>query len=115
MFRMVQLLVRLLAPPGRVPDVLDALRTVMRPAQQARGCAFAQVFNWVNDGQRIEYVEEWEDAGDLQGEFGSERFTHLLELLEAAAERPVVEFRVVSETHGLEYVWAARHDVEPVH
>ena len=112
---MVQLMVRLVAPPGRVPEVLDALRTVMRPAQQARGCAFAQVFNWVNDDRRIEYVEEWGDAGDLQGEFGSERFTHLLELLEVAAEPPVVEFRIVSETHGLGYVAAARRDAKPVH
>ena len=57
----------------------------------------------------------WGDAGDLQGEFGSERFTHLLELLEVAAEPPVVEFRIVSETHGLEYVAAARRDAKPVH
>jgi quinol monooxygenase YgiN len=106
---MVQLVVRLVAPQGRVPEVLDALRTVMRPAQQARGCAFAQLFNWVNDDRRIEYVEEWDDAVDLQGELGSERFTHLLELLETSAERPVVEFRVVSKTHGLEYVAAARY------
>ena len=28
---------------------------------------------------------------------------HLLELLESAAERPVVEFRIISEKHGLEY------------
>jgi hypothetical protein len=53
---MVQLLIRLVAPGGRVPEVLDAFRTVMRPAQQARGCVFAQVYNWVNDDRRREYV-----------------------------------------------------------
>jgi hypothetical protein len=63
----------------------------------------------VNDDRRIEYVEEWDDASELQGEFGSDRFAHLLELLEAA-ERPVVEFRVVSETHGIEYISTGRHD-----
>jgi quinol monooxygenase YgiN len=112
---MVQLLVRLVAPSGRVPDVLGALRAVMRPAQQARGCTYAQVFNWVNDDRRIEYVEEWENASDLQGEFGSERFTRLLETLEAAAEPPVLEFRVISDIYGLEYVWAQRRAAEPVH
>jgi hypothetical protein len=28
-------------------------------------------------------------------------------LLETAVERPVVEFRVIAETHGLEYIAAA--------
>ena len=103
---MIQVLVRLLAPPGRAEDVLHALRAVMRPAQQARGCSFAQIYRWANDDRRIEYVEEWDDAGELRGQFGSERFVRLLELLEIAAEPPVVEFRVISETHGLEYVTA---------
>jgi len=101
---MVQLLVRLVAAPGRVPDILYGLRAVIRPAQQARGCIFAQLCHRANDSRRIDYVEEWEDAAELRGQFGSERFVRLLEVLEMAAERPVVEFRVISETHGLEYI-----------
>ena len=76
----------------------------MRPAQQARGCSLAQIYRWANDDRRIEYVEEWDDAGELRAQFGSERFVRLLELLEMAAERPVVEFRAISETYGLEYM-----------
>ena len=76
----------------------------MRPARQARGCSFAQIYNRPNDDLRIDYVEEWDDAGELRAQFGSKRFLRLLELLEMAAERPVVEFRVISETHGLEYM-----------
>ncbi len=45
----------------------------MRPAQHARGCAFAQVFNRVDDDRRIEYAEEWENASDLQGELRRKR------------------------------------------
>ena len=102
--RVIQLLVRLVAPPGRVQDLLHALQAVMRPARQARGCSFAQIYNRPNDDLRIDYVEEWDDAGELRAQFGSKRFLRLLELLEMAAERPVVEFRVISETHGLEYI-----------
>jgi quinol monooxygenase YgiN len=109
---MVQLLVRLVAAPGRATDVLQALRMVMRPAQQARGCAFAQIANWVNDDHRITYIEEWTDTVELRAQFGTERFTRLMELLETSAEPPVVEFRVISETHGLEYVTAAQHEAE---
>jgi hypothetical protein len=49
-------------------------------------------------------VEEWDDPCELHRQFGTERFVRLLELLEMAAERPDVEFRVVSETCGLEYI-----------
>ena len=101
---MVQLLVRLVASPGRVVDVVEALRAVMRPAQQVRGCSFAGVYVSANDSRRVVYVEDWDDAGELRGQFGTERFHRLLELLEMAADRPDVEFRVVSETHGLEYI-----------
>ncbi len=101
---MVQLLARLVAPPARVEELLLALRTVLRPANQARGCSFAQVYQCPNDPCRIEYVEEWDDANELRDELASVRFRRLLGLLEMAADCPVLEFRVITETHGLEYV-----------
>ena len=100
---MVQLLVRLLARPDEAPEVLRALRLVLRPATQARGCSFAQIYREANDSQRFEYLEEWDDPEELRQQLKSERFVHLLELLETAAERPVVEFRIINEKHGLEY------------
>jgi len=104
----VQLLVRLLAPPDRVDGIVDALRAVMRPAQQARGCSFAGVFVSASDRRRVVYAEDWDDPDELYRQFGTARFHRLLELLEIASEPPVVEFRVVSETHGLEYVSSQR-------
>ena len=109
---MVQLLVKLVASPGRAVDVVEALRAVMRPAQQARGCSFAGVHLSAVDSRRVLYVEEWDDACELYRHFGTERFRRLLELLEIAADPPDVEFRVVSETHGLEYISSRLPDKE---
>jgi quinol monooxygenase YgiN len=100
---MVQLLIKLVAPVHGAKDLVHALRIVLRPAQQARGCRCAQIYQCVDDDQKLEYVEEWEDGDELRGQFGSERFVRLFELLESSAERPVIELRVISETHGLEY------------
>ena len=100
---MVQLLVRLVARPDEAPELLRALRSVLRPATQARGCGFAQIYREANDSQRLEYLEEWDNPEELRQQLGSERFVHLLELLETAAERPVVEFRIITEKYGLEY------------
>src|SRR3974390_2612746 len=103
---MIQLLLRMVAHPNAGPQLVTALRSVMRPAQQARGCRFAEIYRRVNDDCRIQYVEEWENPRELREQFGSERFLRLLELLEPAAERPLVEFRVIAKTHGLEYIAA---------
>jgi len=100
---MVQLLVRLVARPDEAPELLRALRSVLRPATQARGCSFAQIYREANDSQRLEFIEEWDNPEELRQQLGSERFVHLLELLETAAERPVVEFRIITEKYGLEY------------
>jgi hypothetical protein len=43
----------------------------------------------------------------LERELRTDRVTQLLALVETAAQPPLVEFRVISETRGLEYVASA--------
>lgn len=109
---MVQLFVRLVAAPDRTLEILNALRTVMRPAKHSRGCHCAEIHRDALDEREITYIEEWDDAEELHRQFGTKRFTNLLELLEMAAECPTVEFRIVSETHGLEYLTSGRDAIE---
>jgi quinol monooxygenase YgiN len=115
----VQLTVRLLAAPDRVDGIVRTLlRVVMRPAQQLSGCHFAQVYQRVNEPLRVDYVEEWDDLAGLRPELSGERFSRLLEVVEMAAEAPEVEFRLISETHGIDYIATQRavqaaDDVEP--
>lgn len=104
---MVQLQVRLVAPETRVQELVHALRAVMRGAQQARGCRFAEICVPIGDPRRVNYVEEWDDEAELRAQFGSERFVRLLALIETAAEPPVMEFRFISKTQGLEYIDSA--------
>jgi hypothetical protein len=40
------------------------------------------------------------------------RFTHLVALMELAAEPPVLDFRTISAICGLEFARQARHDHE---
>ena len=116
---MVQLTVRLLVAPDRTDDIVRTLfRVVMRPAQELRGCRFAQVYQRVNQPGRVDYVEEWDDLAGLRPQLSGERFSRLLEVVEMAAEAPEVEFRCISETHGMDYIATQRAmqaggDVEP--
>jgi len=105
---MIQLLARLIVPKDDVHGQVEALRTVLWGAQQARGCRFAQISFPAEDDGRIEYVEEWDNERELCEQFSSERFVRLLGLFEVATEPPLIEFRVFSETYGLEYITAQR-------
>jgi quinol monooxygenase YgiN len=105
---MVQFLVRLIVPKDGVHEQVQAFRTVLWGAQQARGCRFAQICFPADDDGQLEYVEEWDDEAELRKQFGSERFVHLLALLELAAKPPIIEFRVFSATYGLEFVTGGR-------
>jgi quinol monooxygenase YgiN len=108
----VQVLVRLVASPARANDILSAFRTLMRAANHERGCSFAQVYQWPNDPQHIEYIEEWDDASELRRQFGTERFLRLLELLERSTDPPLLEFRFISETHGLDYIAGSQGEID---
>lgn len=113
---MVQLTVRLVAAPQRVDDLVATLQqAVMRPAQQMRGCRFAEVYLCASDRRRVEYVEEWDEFRELRQECRSDRFTRLLEIIEMAAEAPEVEVRDITGVRGLDYIAAARTSFDRRH
>ena len=108
---MVEFLVRFIVPKDSVHEQVQALRKVLWGAQQARGCRFAEICFPADDDGRLEYLEEWDDEAELHKQFGSERFVHLLALLELATKPPLIEFRVISATYGLEFVTAGRAEL----
>jgi quinol monooxygenase YgiN len=104
----IQLLIRLTAPPGRLQQTIQALRSVMSPAHPERGGAGAHISSDVGDGNVLYYAEDWPDVEGLNEHLRSLRFGRMLGLMETAAEAPSLEFRFVSETRGLEYVAEVR-------
>jgi quinol monooxygenase YgiN len=104
----VQLLIRLTAPPGRLQQTIQALRSVMNPAHPERGGTGAHVSSDVGDGNVLYYAEDWPDVEGLNQHLQSLRFGRMLALMETAAEAPSLEFRFVSETRGLDYVAEVR-------
>jgi quinol monooxygenase YgiN len=104
----VQLLVRLTATPDRLAELVKAMRVVMLPARMERGCTSTQLSADVERPDALCYREEWLTERDIDRQICSDRFARLLELMETAAEPPVLEFRFVSATRGLDYVAALR-------
>lgn len=107
---MVQLTLKLRVSPGGVSDVTRAFRAVMQEAHWHLGWIRGQASRDLGDPDTLHYMEEWLTAEDAAREVRSARFCRLLELMEAAAEPPELQFRFITEVRGLDYVADVRGD-----
>jgi quinol monooxygenase YgiN len=105
---MVRLSVLLHAPTCQARGIEGALRTLMRGTRLEPGCLDCQLWTNAreeNPGQTdVHYEERWATEPAIENRVRSEAFTKVLEVLEAAADVPQVEFDFVSRHQGLEYV-----------
>ena len=106
--RMIELHLCLRAPRRRTRPLVAALQALARLARLERGCLEVHVFTECNDLRRLCYSELWDAEEDLRSMLRSERFTHLVALMEMSAEPPSLDFRTIAETQGLEFAWQAR-------
>ncbi len=110
---MVQLLLRLTAPPGRLQQTLVALRAVELPVRLTRWKVRTHLSQETENNHVLNYVEEWADVEELNEQIQSPRFAQLLALMETAAEAPSLQFLFVSEIRGLDYVAQVRGESLP--
>ena len=106
---MIELCLCLRASPRQTQSLVAALQTLARLARLERGCLETHVFTESSDPRRLYYSEAWDTEENLRSMLRSERFTHLVELMELAAEPPSLAFWSISETQGVEFAWQARH------
>jgi quinol monooxygenase YgiN len=112
---MVQVFVRLAASRDRARQVAEALRSFESGAKQDRGCESASVYVSLQQPDYFVLEEDWTTEADLRRHVRSGDFTALLELMEISANRPVLEFRFVDHTRGLDYVAEVHGEARPAH
>lgn len=105
---MVQTFLRIKAAPRKVAELAAALRDLTRRARAEKGFISCTSYFEADDTNTVCYEEQWQSREDLEEQIRSPRYTHLLALMESATERPLLEFRFISEIRGLEYVAAVR-------
>lgn len=105
---MIELCLCLRASPRQTQSLVAALQALARMAGLERGCLEAHVFTVSNDPRRLYYSELWDAEENLRSMLCSERFTHLVELMEMAVEPPSLDFRTITEIRGLEFARQAR-------
>lgn len=105
---MVQVILRMTAVAGRGHELIQALQMRMRHTLPPTGCSGAHLAADVHEANVFWYSEDWRDMAALDTELRTGQFSQLLGVMETSAQPPVLEFRVIAETRGLEYVTAVR-------
>ncbi len=105
---MVQAFLRIKTTPRKTAELVAALRALNRPVRAEKGLVSCASYLAADDTSTVCYEERWESREDLEAQIRSPRYKHLLALMETATEPPLLEFRFISETRGLEYVAAIR-------
>jgi len=85
------------------------LQSLARLARLERGCLEAHLFAESDDSRHLCYSEVWDAEESLRSMLRSERFTHLVELMEMSADPPSLDFRTIAETRGLEFARQVRY------
>ena len=110
---MYQLAVRLKSSASKTHEMLQALRSVMLPAEFEAGFLGCQLYAEAGEAHSLCYVEDWSTVEDLEREIRSPRFGRLLAVIETAADLPTLEVRLISETRGWNYIRLLRGEPDP--
>ncbi len=105
---MVQVVLKLVAHPGRRAEMVHTLRSLMLPLQAAAGLISCRLYLEADSREALCCVEEWRTSEDLDLQIRSGHYTRLLALMEEAAEPPGLRLNWVTDERGLEYLEAVR-------
>jgi quinol monooxygenase YgiN len=107
-----QLALRFKTRAGRANEMLQALRSVMLPAEFEAGSLGCQLYAEAGETDSLCYQEDWSTEADLEREIRSARFGRLLAVMETAAGLPRLEVHLVSETRGWDYIRVLRGEAD---
>ena len=106
---MVRLAVVLAAPVRGTQQLVHALRFLALPTSFEPDCLGCSCRVSAGDDESfVCYEEEWATEEAMRLRVRSDRFTQFLEVLESSPRAPSVQFDLVTETRGLDYVEEVR-------
>jgi quinol monooxygenase YgiN len=95
-------------PLGQTRLLTMALHTLAADTRSTRGCIGCSVTTDIGNRGTVRYTEEWLTDEDLRRHVRSDIFGQLVTLIDNATEPPRIEFKLVHETRGLDFVEEVR-------
>ncbi|MFG0266944.1 MAG: putative quinol monooxygenase [Rhodopirellula sp. JB055] len=106
---MLQVVLRVVAPPDKRNEILQVLACLSGPTEVTKGCRLCRVLCDANDDDVITYWMQWETREDLKTHLRSQRFQKILPYIELSVEPPEVDVSNMDSVGGIEFVVSAIH------
>ena len=104
--------VRVMVPPSKRREVLQALRALRGPTEARAECLGHRVYQSADDENTLLLVQEWATETALHAYLQSDLYRTILAVVETASERPEVRFDCIDHRAGMEIVEAARDHLQ---
>jgi quinol monooxygenase YgiN len=89
-------------------EVMQTLLSMIEPTENGKGCLSCHVFRDIEDKNVFSLIQKWETREDLDDHIKSDRFSVLLGTKSLLCEPQQIEIHTVSQSEGMETVYAAR-------
>jgi quinol monooxygenase YgiN len=89
-------------------ELLRALRVAAAPTCVESGCIRCMLLENVDERGTFTLMEEWLTQLDWERHIMSDRYSQVLQLIEASARPPVVRFNVIHRTLGMSAIRTVR-------
>jgi quinol monooxygenase YgiN len=109
---MIQVHVRMIAPPEKRAEIERTWRSRIAPTRALRGCLDCRLYREVDDEDALSFVELWHDHAAWERHALSDSFREVLVMLELSLEPPEIAFQTIQTTWGLPYLAALQSQRE---
>ncbi|MCI0660438.1 MAG: antibiotic biosynthesis monooxygenase [Acidobacteria bacterium] len=110
---MIVITVRVLVSPEKRRELVQIVRSLLRPIRGQKGCLGSYFYYDLGDEDALCLIEEWETQEDLNNYFRSDSFAVLFGAINLLKKTSELEFRLLTPMAGIEAVEAAREKIEP--
>jgi quinol monooxygenase YgiN len=104
----VRLMIEWFVPLGQARPLTMALHSIAAETRTIHGCAGCSVSTDMAERGKVRYTEAWQTEDDLRQRMQSETFSQLIMLIEDSTQAPRIEFTLLHETRGFDFVAEVR-------
>ncbi|MCE5231587.1 antibiotic biosynthesis monooxygenase [bacterium] len=97
-------LLKIVPAPRLRQQIVEMLRSVEGPTSAMQGNLGCEIYEGIEDEQRILYIERWKSEADARPHIQSSIFERILAAMDLAAEPPEIKFIEGARTWGMELV-----------
>ena len=105
---MILATIRMKISPEKRGEALKILRSTVEGNRILPGCLSCRIYEDIEEDNVLMYEEMWESEEELKQHLRSDEYHKVLLVMEMALDHPVVEFKTLSSSTGIETIEKAR-------